>query len=169
MSGAAELHFDAVLRALAAVTEEPGWSQRLHELGATRDRRLHVAVMHEPYLTLLLEGKKTVESRFSLKRVQPFRRVFPGDILALKRQSGPMVGLALVGAAHFYELDPALFQSLRSRYEERLAATDESFWHERRRAAYATMIEVHHPQRLPAVLLRKRDRRGWATLQPRGI
>jgi hypothetical protein len=166
MSGAAELHFDALLNALLDATEDSGWCKTLASLANHRDRLLHVAVMHEPYLSLLLEGTKTVESRFSVKRIQPFGRVQAGDVLALKRQSGPVVGLALVADARFYELTPALFHELRSEYEIQLAATEDEFWRERERAGFASLIEVRNPYPLDGIQLKKRDRRGWAVLAP---
>ncbi|HEY4778844.1 MAG TPA: ASCH domain-containing protein [Solirubrobacterales bacterium] len=166
MNRGAELHFDSVLDALVQVTDDPTWSARLSELARTRDQVLHVAVMREPYLSLLLEGTKTIESRFSARRIQPFGRVHPGDVLALKRQSGPLVGLALVTEARFYELDAEVLQSLRDQYAPELAATDDRFWQERSQAAYATLIDVVDPSVVPEVAVRKRDRRGWASLAP---
>ena len=168
MNGAAELHFDAVLAALLEASDDALWSGRLRDLGRARDRVLHVAVMHEPYLSLLLEGVKTIESRFSVKRIQPFERVEAGDVLALKRQSGPVVGVALVSEARFYELDAEVIDTLRGEYAAELAATDDVFWREREHAAYATLIGVTHPRRLSDVPVQKRDRRGWATLAPAG-
>jgi hypothetical protein len=164
MTRAAELHFDAVLDALLEATRDVAWALRLRTLARTRDRDLHVAVMHEPYLSLLLEGEKTIESRFSIKRIQPFERVAPGDVLALKRQSGPVVGLALVAEARFYELDPAVIEKIRGRYAAQIAATDDGFWRDRKHASYATLIAVTDPHRLGDVPVNKRDRRGWATL-----
>ena len=46
--------------------------------------RIHLAIMVEPYLSLILQGIKTMESRFSQKMMQPFHRVSKGDIIILK-------------------------------------------------------------------------------------
>jgi hypothetical protein len=166
MNRAAELHFDALLDALIGAVNDPFWSQRLDHLARERDRSLHVAVMHEPFLSLLLDGTKTIESRFSVKRVRPFEAVREGDVLALKRQSGPVVGLALVASARFYELNSAVLEDLRGKFAAQIAATDDDFWRQRAHTAYATLIDVVRPSSLPAVVLRKRDRRGWASLDP---
>ena len=49
---------------------------------------LHLAVLKEPYLEFILKGEKTVESRFSIRRRAPYKRVEKGDVVILKQQSG---------------------------------------------------------------------------------
>ena len=51
---------------------------------------VHLGVFVEPYLTFLLQGKKTIESRFSINKHAPFEQVQDGDILVLKKSSGPV-------------------------------------------------------------------------------
>src|SRR5262245_24088979 len=65
---------------------------------------LHLGVFSEPYLRFILEGTKTVESRFSIKPCAPYRRVAEGDIILLKEVGGPVVGLCQVGSVWYYEL-----------------------------------------------------------------
>jgi len=65
-------------------------------------RGIHLAVLVEPYLSLILDGKKTIESRFSINRHAPFEQVQRGDVLILKRSSGPIEGLCTVSDAWFY-------------------------------------------------------------------
>lgn len=122
---------------------------------------LHLAVMREPYLQLLLDGQKTIESRFSINRVSPFEDVDAGDILALKQSSGPVVGLAVVEHAAFYELDPPTWQLLRAQFAGPLCAEDDDFWTVRVRARYATLITVEHVHRIDPIRVKKRDRRAW--------
>jgi hypothetical protein len=83
-----------------------------------RQPRFHLAVCIEPYLSFMLDGKKTVESRFSSVRCSPFRKVSKGDVILLKKAGGPVVGLCRVEGAWFYELDPDTFNDLpgRSRF-----------------------------------------------------
>src|ERR1700686_1163065 len=71
-----------------------------------RNRGIHLAVLVEPYLSLILDGKKTIESRFSTNRHAPFEQVQRGDVLILKRSSGPVEGLCTVSDAWFYQLNP---------------------------------------------------------------
>src|SRR5713226_860390 len=74
---------------------------------------VHLAVLVEPYLQYILDGKKTVESRFSSRRSTPYRRVRRGDIILLKRAAGPVVGLCQVSEVWFYRLEPKSWQDIR--------------------------------------------------------
>jgi len=40
----------------------------------------HLAILRQPFLNLILDGAKTVESRFSQKRISLFRKVEKGEV-----------------------------------------------------------------------------------------
>lgn len=169
MAGPVALEHGALLEALIGIVTNVGWCARLREMRASpAPLALHVAVMREPYMTLLLEGRKTVESRFSVNRVSPFGEVKAGDVLALKAQSGPLLGLALVEHAAFYELDAATLADIRIRFGTRLCA-DGEFWDSRAGARYGSLLRVTEPVAIPPLALAKRDRRGWVRLGPRSL
>lgn len=168
MIGTVELDRCALLTALARDLEDSGWRARLEDLqGRSVDGALHLAVMQEPFLTLLLQGRKTIESRFSVNRVSPYGDVCAGDVLALKAQSGPIVGLALVEHVAFYELEPATWRELQERFARPLCAEEPGFWDARARARYATLMRVVDTRTVAPLAVAKRDRRGWVRLGPR--
>jgi ASC-1-like (ASCH) protein len=53
-------------------------------------------VFIEPYLQFILDGQKTVESRFSANRSAPYQQVGKGDVVLLKRTGGPVMGVGSV-------------------------------------------------------------------------
>jgi hypothetical protein len=57
---------------------------------------IHLAVFIEPYLQFILDGQKTVESRFSANRSAPYQQVGKGDVVLLKRTGGPVMGVGSV-------------------------------------------------------------------------
>ena len=114
-------------------------------------------------MTAVLDGRKTMESRFTLTRQPPWGCVEPGDIILLKRSGGAVVGVARAGAAQSHELSPALIQRLRARFETQLCATDDQFWSSRAGKNYATLIEIEDVEPLADVAIEKRDRRGWVS------
>lgn len=124
---------------------------------------VHLAVLVEPFLTAVLDGRKTMESRFTLTRQPPWRCVEPGDIILLKRSGGAVVGVARAGEAQSHELSPPLFRTLRERFGARLCATDDHFWLSRADKNYATLIEISDVEPLYGVAIQKRDRRGWVS------
>lgn len=127
---------------------------------------VHLAIFAEPFLTLVLTGVKTTESRFSRNRCAPFGEVFDGDIILLKEVSGPICGLALAMRTEYYDLGAEPLDRIRDRYGAVICA-DEAFWEERRDAAYATVIELGKPTSIGALFCDKRDRRGWVALRSR--
>src|ERR1700680_4435376 len=65
---------------------------------------IHLAVFVEPFLGYVLDGSKTVESRFSVNRCAPFGKVSRGDVVLLKRAGGAVVGIARVRTVWSYQL-----------------------------------------------------------------
>lgn len=129
---------------------------------------VHLAIFAEPFLTLVLTGVKTTESRFSRNRCAPFGEVFDGDIILLKEVSGPICGLALALRTEYYDLVAEPLDRIRDRYGEAICA-DTAFWEERRDAAYATLIELGEPTSIGPLSCDKRDRRGWVALRSRQL
>ena len=157
---------------LGFVGHVPFWHNYLLRLSAppTDAAGLHIAVLIEPYLSLVLDGKKTVESRFGAHRQPPYQAVFAGDVILLKRASGPIVGVACAVRTWCFPVNAATFGEIRRSIEERICAADETFWEERRSTRFATLIELGEVTGVAAPLpCDKRDRRGWVTLRSRQL
>lgn len=126
---------------------------------------VHLAIFVEPFLSYVLDGRKTVESRFSCVRCPPYRRVQRGDVVLLKASGGPVVGLFQVGQAWCYRLDPQSWQMIRREFADALCAQDPGFWAARQKASFATLMQVERVFRFDPVPWQKRDRRGWVVLR----
>lgn len=127
---------------------------------------LHLAVVQEPYLGFILQGMKSVESRFSVQPVPPYRRVQGGDLILMKQPGGPVVGAFTASSAWHYRLDPSTWQDLRSNFASALCAQD-GFWEARANARFATLMRISDVLALPPVEVPKQDRRGWVILTDR--
>ena len=134
---------------------------------ANEAARAHLAVMQEPYLGYILEGRKTVESRFSRHRVAPYQRVRSGDALLFKAVAGPVIAIAQVADVDYYVLDPTVWAQVRGRFTAALAVEDETFWEERGHARFATLMRLRAVRSLSPIVVDKRDRRGWVVLDGR--
>ncbi len=144
------------------------WMQRLVTV-IDESVSLHLAVFVEPYLGYLLDGRKTVESRFSLRRSPPYGRVDHGDLVLLKRTGGPILGLCEIAETWNYQLDSPSWSVIRAEFTEALCAQDPAFWQARQSASFATLMRVAAVRALPPIHLPKRDRRGWVVLNPRSL
>ena len=154
------------------VGHAPFWYNYLQRLSGTKSGTtgLHVAVLVEPYLSLVLKGKKTVESRFGANRHPPYGAVFAGDVILLKRAAGPIVGVACATRAWYFYLNAATLAEIRRRFEGRMCASDDFFWEERCGANFATLIELGQVTEVATpIFCDKRDRRGWVILSSRQL
>jgi hypothetical protein len=69
-------------RQISTAQELPAWLDGwTADVLAGRIRGTHLAVMTGHYLERLLDGTKTIESRFTRHRVAPFERVADGDVI----------------------------------------------------------------------------------------
>jgi hypothetical protein len=152
---------------------DPWWHPMVDRIGPPDcPQRAHLAVLNEPYLSYIMEGRKTIESRFSRHRVAPFEQVRHRDLLLLKSQSGPIVGVAEVAQTESYVLDPPTWGFIRERFSAAICAEDPDFWAERRDARYATLMKLSHVMPIAPVEVEKSDRRAWVVLgehSPTGV
>ncbi|MBK6510275.1 MAG: ASCH domain-containing protein [Haliea sp.] len=151
--------------AKVALGRLPKYSKLVNRSSTT----IHLGIFTEPYLDYILEGKKTVEARFSAVKCAPYKRANTGDILLLKKTGGPIVGVCKIGRVWTYNLEPVSWNEIKSSFTDMLCAHDPEFWDSRNKAAYATLMKVAEPVEIPPIECKKRDRRGWVILSPRGI
>lgn len=124
---------------------------------------VHLAVLVEPFLTHILEGRKTIESRFSVTRSPPYNRVSSGDLVLLKRSSGPVVGVLRVGHVENVELTAETWPAVRALSSSLCA--DANFWSSREAKRFATLLGVGDVRALPDMQIDKVDRRPWVVLR----
>jgi hypothetical protein len=129
---------------------------------ADTHRGIHLAVMREPFLGMLLEGAKTVESRLSVNRVDPFDRVHSGDLVLLK--AGAVVGAFVVGGAECRRVTEVELAEIRRDRNHQIMA-DAAFWQLKQDARFVTLIGVESVRRLEPFSVSKRDMRGWVVLR----
>ncbi len=126
----------------------------------------HLAILREPYLSRILMGVKTIESRFLQVRTVPYGRVAVDDRLLLKRSGGPIAATARVAKVALYDnLTPACVAALIDQYAAGLCLDDDVL-DRAQRSRYAVLIwlsdvtPIEHPP-----ILNKRDRRAWVVLE----
>jgi hypothetical protein len=124
----------------------------------------HLAVMTGQYLDRLLDGTKTIESRFTRHRIAPFECVTDGDVIFFKPAAGPITAVGLAGPVQHLDLDKVPLQQIADQYGEAIAPADASFWTDRAAARYATLVAMLDVVKTGPVPVRKRDRRGWVVL-----
>jgi len=160
-----DLHWQDQLihQATRAVGSHTYWRKHRNEFFGSAG--LHLAVFVQPYLDFLLEGRKTIESRFGVQRCAPHGRVAPGDIVFLKVSGGPVVGLCRINEIWSFDLRATSIATIRERFARELCAEDPEFWQAREHATLATLMRVDQVAPTSPIQIPKRDRRGWVTLR----
>ena len=144
------------------------WEGYLEKLSASEPNpfSIHLAILLDPYLQYILDGTKTVESRFSKNRIAPYNMVQTGDVVLLKKVGTKSIsGVCVIREVWFYQLDPDSWSEIREGFSKALRADDPSFWNRRETAHFATLMRVAEVHRLPPIEVPKRDRRGWVILR----
>ena len=152
-----------IARLADGLRDDQFWSDlfRRRACGECSHWALHVAIFQEPFLTWIIEGRKRVESRFSHHQVAPYGDVGAGDVIALKRVGGPIVGVCLATACWSYRLDPNTWSQIRDRFAPLLCAESEDFWTSRKDARFATLVSIDQVRSVCSIDYHKSDRRGW--------
>ena len=141
------------------------WRDRYRALtGPAAPPKLHLAIFAEPYLSWILDGSKSVESRFSAVRCAPWNCVGEGDIVLMKHSSGPVVGAFEVSSVASYQIQGRDLDLIRDLFGDAIRAEGGDFWVRRSRAKYATLMGVGAYHQFESTFIPKRDRRGWVVL-----
>jgi ASC-1-like (ASCH) protein len=139
-----------------ATQEYPAWAAAL-----SGHISVHIAVMAEPYLSYILIGKKTVESRFSIHRIAPYKQIRPGDLVLMK--AGAIVGCFTAEWVEFHDLTQEPIENIAATHGDEICG-DANFWAQKNSKRYATLIGVKDVRNLPPISVSKNDRRAWLML-----
>lgn len=126
----------------------------------------HLAIFKDRAGELILNGKKTVESRFSKKKMVPFGVISSGDLVYIKPSGKEIIGQFKVKKVIFYDgLTKDDVVSIRKEHGKTLAV-DGSYWQRIKGSKYATLIIIGESSRFitSPVKLPKKDLRGWVVL-----
>ena len=103
---------------------------------------IHVAIMMRPYLQMILEGRKTIESRLTVRPLVPYSAIKPGERIFFKQSAGPFMATAIAEEVHFFDqLTPAKVAELRKRFNDQVCG-DAQFWEWKRDSKYATFTRL---------------------------
>lgn len=107
---------------------------------------IHVAILMRPYLQMILDGRKTIESRLTMRPIAPYQAVAAGDRIFFKASAGPFMGTAVAEEVFFFgDLNRAKVMQLRNRFNGEVCG-DSAFWDWKRDSRYATFLRLAQVQ-----------------------
>lgn len=127
-------------------------------------RNMHLGIFAEPWLEYMLDGRKTIESRFSKNRIAPYNKISKGDIVIVKKSGGDIVAYFTVKEAMFFDLSTTLIEEIKLKYNNELCVGEE-FWSLKKDSNYATLIFIDELTRLPQPFhINKKGMQTWIKL-----
>ena len=86
-------------------------------------RKKHLAIFQQPFLELILAGKKTIESRFSQKKIAPYGRINVRDVVLMKKSGGNVLGeFTVKNVLEFEKLNPTKLQEIKVKYGKEICS-----------------------------------------------
>lgn len=155
--------FEAILD---RVSGDPHWETYLHESLCLQQNDIHIAIMRERFYRAIIDGTKTVESRFSRNRCAPYQTVTEGDVIMFKKTCEPITALSKVESVWYFDLRETPLESIVESYADQIAADDE-FWDQKSHCAYASLMLLTDTIEISPIKCHKRDRRGWISMSTR--
>ena len=124
----------------------------------------HLAILRQPFLDLILDGKKTIESRFLKTQSAPYKTVQEGDLVVIKKSGGLVLGEFTVSKVErFLDLTPEKINKITEKYYKELSVeANPNFWKNKLDTRYAVLIYVANPIRYKKPYpYKKNDMRSW--------
>lgn len=128
-----------------------------------KSKRWHLGVFSEPYLSYMMDGTKTIESRFSKDKRAPYSKIDKDDVVFIKKSSGPVIGYFTIRDIKFFELDREEISYIKKNYSIPLAVSDD-FFIEKKDSKYATLIFIEKVMPLNPFRIHKKGMASWIAL-----
>jgi hypothetical protein len=125
----------------------------------------HIAIMREPYLSAIFDGKKTIESRFTIHKILPYGHIEAGDKILWKKSGGMIEGEAYVALVSFRRFtSPTQISDCLHQYAHELCI-DEQFIQEKAESAhYGTLIFLRDVKRITPYPFKHVGQSAWIIL-----
>lgn len=126
----------------------------------------HLAVVRKPFLDLILEGKKTIDSRWTQNRTAPFWKVKRGDTIYFKETGKPACATANVAEVRFMKVTPDIAEKIRIKFGKELCADMFDNWEDLRHMNFVTLVFLRDVKPIEPLRISCYSRNGWVCLKP---
>ena len=129
----------------------------------------HLAIFAPPVVKLIFSGQKTIDCRFSQRKIAPFGKVSVGDIVYIKPAGADIKGQFKVKKViYFAGLEASDWDLIVKKYGRNILPKKllNQFSQTREKAIFGTLIFMNQVEQFIVSPIKpiKKDRRGWVTL-----
>jgi ASC-1-like (ASCH) protein len=124
----------------------------------------HLVILKKTYIDAIVDGRKTIESRFYQTRHRWLSQINAGDKLFLKASSGPVMATATVAdVKHFDNLTARQVAELQKQYNQQICG-DEQYWRDKKNSRFGVLVWLKDVKQIDPLSIRKFDWRAWVVL-----
>ena len=125
----------------------------------------HIAVVRQPFYNMILNCEKTIESRWSLNKCAPYKRVAKNDIIYFKLPGKLISAVAEVEDAKFYELNSSLAEKIKTLYGKEIGIHKFENWETYKNKKYLTLIWLKNIRVIKPFKIEKKNKAGWVIIK----
>ena len=133
------------------------------ELDKILSQKIHLGIFNNLYLPYILNGKKTIESRFSKNKILPYNNITEDLIVFIKESGKSIIGYFTIKKVLFYNLNHTKISDIKKEYNKYLCV-DKLFWDKKKNSNYATLIFIDQVFKLKPFNITKKGMQTWLTL-----
>lgn len=126
-------------------------------------KTIHLGIFTEPCLSDMLNGKKTIESRFSKHQIIPYNQISKDDIVIVKKSGGNVIAYFTIKEILFFNLKEYSINQIKNKYNKQLCVPDE-FWIQKKDSNFATLIVIDKVIKLKPFAIHKKGMQTWIKL-----
>lgn len=131
----------------------------------------HLAIFNPQAIAQIFKGKKTIETRFSMRRIAPFGLISRGDLVYIKPPGQEIVGQFTGKKVIFFEgLEQKDWEFIKKEYGQKMSfgskKEDQKFFKSKQKAQFGTLIFIDKIEQFitSPIKVSKKDLRGWVVL-----
>lgn len=126
----------------------------------------HLAIMDKQTINMILNGEKTIETRFSKNKISPYNKVKTGEIVYLKESGKDIMASFEIDKVDFYNsLTNDKIKKMKNEFNCFIKAPDE-YWYIKSDSNYGTLIYIKNPHKLvKSMKINKKGRQGFVSYE----
>lgn len=110
---------------------------------------------------MVLNGEKTIESRWAMHKIAPFGKIKAGDEILLKETCKNVTATAIARKVKFFELTPELADEIKKLYGKEIGTQKFDNWETYKNKKYCTLIWLDNVKTIEPIKVKRSNGAGW--------
>ena len=125
----------------------------------------HIAILRQPFYDMILRGEKTIESRWSQKKIAPYQKIKKGDTILFKLTGKDVTAKVKVEKVKFFELTPIIAEQIAIEYGKQIGVEKFEDWQTTKQKRYCTLIWLKDVTAIEPIKVQRSNGAGWIVLE----